>query len=212
MLLRPLDLAAGLGEEMQRQLSEWKSVVAPPADPEVQSVMPTVLRAIYLMGRRRAFSEEEYREALAHEGMPATLAAQLASFLPSAATRVLMKGKVQFCEDYLLTNSWTNRAVRRRYDGTPVFAAGFHAFEEFVREGVAPYETWTIANSSAEMNGISQIMAKEGNLEGASIALMIVKTLEPVEGEDLDAILARFENSRQPRNRPEPARPWWKIW
>ena len=210
LLVRPVDLPAGLSEEMRRQLDQWQKAVAAPAESSVREALPAVLRATYLIGRRHAFSEREYEDVLKADGMSATLADQLAAFLPSAAAWVLMKGKVRFCEEYLWTNSLTNRAVRRRYDQTPVFMAALHAYAELARQGMASQEISTVARTSAEMNGISQALAKGTNLDGARITLMIVHTREPVDGEDLNVLLGRSRSVAQPPRKA--GKLWWKFW
>lgn len=231
LFLCPGNLGASLAQEKDVFVAEWAKVVAGKSEQGETPLLPHVLHGLFALGRHVGQSEAESEAILVQQGMPSDIAVKVVTFLPSAATWALMAGKVKFAESYLWTNSLTRQCVQKRYDQTPLFVAALHTFSAMCNLPNPPVELWEVANTSAEMNAISQAARSGAKLEEARFTEMIVFTSEPIEGQDIDLLVKKPPvKSVSPRSsgpgKPlatvtkPPAKPasqpakkaWWKFW
>lgn len=225
LLICPQNLEQGARESEARKIAAWTASLAGRLTPATQQVLPELLVAVAVMAR--PVPSEAHEQMLVDRGSSPSRAATLVSFLQSAAARVVLAGKVGFPDTYCLANHHTRRGTIRRYDQTPVFVAGLEVLTRLKELNLAATEIEGVANPSAEMNGVRQVLAEAGDdfeltPERFSFAQMIHGSMEEFDGEDLDVLLERMSQSRKPsKARPsveipnlEKARkkPWWKFW
>jgi hypothetical protein len=219
LLIRPADLAAAVAWERADRTAAWATAAHARIDQVHLPQLELVLHGLFVMARH--FSEEDSERALIGQGVPETLARQLTAFLPSAAARIVLEGKAQFSETYFWRNAQTNRAVERRYDQTPLFTAAVAVFKALYSAEEAGNEIYRIGSSSAEFNAVVQAMQKGEKLEKSRFTSMIHTTSEPVDGDDIEQLMAAKIPSKPavpsaPPALPAPAptsrRPKWKFW
>lgn len=217
LLIRPADLAAAVAWERADRIAKWAVAARDRIDPVHLPQFEPVLNGLFAMARY--FSEEDSERALIAQGMPATLASDLTTFLPSAAARIVLDGKVQFSETYFWRSAQTNRAIERRYDQTPLFTAAAAIFKALYTAEGAGGEIFRVGSGSAEMNLFVQGMQKGTTLQ--RIAAMIHSTNEPVDGDDVEQLMAARIPSKpaaplaspaSPAPAPISGRPKWKFW
>lgn len=213
LLIRPSNLESAFDWEWADRTAAWAASVKDQIDPAHRAHVEAILDGLFAMARYR--DEAASERALIARGIPALVAGQLTAFLPSAAARVLLAGKVGFSETYFWRNVTTNRAVERRYDQTPLFTAAVAIFHALYTSRVAAVEVSQVGYTSAEMNGVAKVMEKGGKIEKLRFSTMIHSTHEPVDGEDLDQLMAAKAppaTSAQPAPPAAPAKPRWRFW
>jgi hypothetical protein len=230
LILRPADLQASNERDENNRLSSWLEALTEKIPPQHQELTMPVLRALYAMSKGGANCDNE--DLLVSQGVDRPRAEKLVSFLQSAAARVIIGNKIQFSDTYYWANSRTHRAVLRRYDETPEFAAGVAIFGVLCQARVAQHEISAIASASAEMSGFQQAVENGTDLQGAKITSMVHHTVAPIEGDDvenLDEVMANFHKPKSPppppasrpsrpipptprRVAPPQNKPWWKFW
>lgn len=205
LIIRPDDLEDGLEREQAERARVWSEALRPYLKGRHAGELPQVLRALFVMSRRG--SPESHEGALLRAGVPAMVASRLVTFLPSAAVRASMGGRVKFPDTYLWTNHEAQLAVERRYDETGIFTAADEILSSLRRAGLAEHEILAVAGTSAEMRVILQAMEKGAKPESLRLTMTIHQTDEHVDGEDLNAIVGRMTGRTE-----EPRKPWWKFW
>jgi hypothetical protein len=211
ILLLPSDLALNYELERKGLLAKWSAVLDNQLSGNDRELLPHVLRGMFVLSHHLGLSELECEKLLFSEGMSREIAAKIVTFLPSAAARVLMKGKVEFPEDYRWTNYHTRQFVVQRYDQTPVFMASMHAFELLHQHGLAGPEIRSVADYSVEMKGIAKVRQQGGKLEGGKLfTSMTVMTEEQIPATPTPVPPLSPEQSK-PEVRQR-RKPWWKLW
>lgn len=210
LLIRPEDLAAGTEREQETQVADWAAAIGDRIGANHRELAAHVLQAMFLMGRCR--NGQDVEQLLVRHGVPENTAAELICFLPSATARIFLKDqvRVQFSDTYYLANLKTRRAVERRYDQTPVFMAALEICDLLRGQKLADHEINVLASGSSEVNTVFQAMEHHQNLEGAKFSAIVHPTSQPVDGEDLDRILAQY--NKPATTRAKSKTPWWKFW
>ena len=223
VLIRPADLPTGLQRSEMRQIEQWTVAVTDLIPAEQRELISDVLTGIYVIGRSAYRDESLWELDLQRRGMTTARISECMAFLQSAAARLFLKDKdkVTYATSYYWTNGRTRRAVRRRYDDTPFFTAAVHVMAALQNAKLAENELWTIASSSAEINGYNQAAAN-GSKVDLKFTYMVHHTTEDIDGEDLETQIVR---DYPPKPKPahtvmsmveplplSPKRPWWKFW
>ncbi|MEN6625045.1 MAG: DUF6348 family protein [Candidatus Sumerlaeia bacterium] len=201
LLVRPEDLGAGADRELKAQVAEWAAAVEDGIDASRRQLLPDVLRALFVMARHGA--DEQAEQEIVRQGTPPAAAAALLTFIPSAAARVILPKTIRFSETYYWANYETRRAAERRYDQTPLFMAALETCSLLAGRQLAGHEITAAASTSAEVGSVLEAAEKELKIDGFRFTSIIHQTTEPVDGEDLDQLMAQFS---------PPKKPWWKFW